>query len=458
MFSWFARLTFLWQLLLAFIVMGVLPLLAVMIWQQHLTERAYLTEKSQTLWFVANEKKRYLLQVAQSHKDSVQQSAQTPLVGYFLRQMNHLIADEKPSPTSITPIQELAHAFLTMYQHDAWLLVNAKGCVVLAVQDELMQNECLRDPFWQSTELGKIYHQAAQQTKTIRSGYQWHESKAQIAEFIASPVFDQLGSMQGVLIVQLNKHWLDQFVTNRQGLGETGEINLGFQSSNGQVHGLTIQRYPVSKDYRPQEQRPLEKAVFGKSGMGQSNDYRGEAVLSAWLYEPELNIGLVAKQDLSELMAPLEARRQAFFEQLLSVSIVLLLAILWGSRRLSLPISIISQQVKSLGSGIGYTPLQAELAVSKELGELVSGMNLTAQQLEDQLDMLSAQAAQLEEQAADLEYSNQNLEHVVSEKTAKLSEYIALVDQQVIISRTDLEGNTSRYNRTKASRSLISHR
>ncbi len=445
--SWLARISFFWQVLLAFIVVGLMPTLAIMSWQQHQLESVLLNERSEQLWLLANEKRHAMQLMVQAQKNAVQQSAQTPLVGYFLTQANHLQARENINPNSLVPILALGEAFLDMYQHNAWVLVNQLGCVVVAVGDDLLSNECLTTLDWQKTALGQVYRKATAQNKTVIEGYQWYDPAAQTVDFIASPVTDQQGVVQGLLIVQQNKNWLEAFVANRQGLGETGEINLGYLRHDGKVDPLTMPRYPINAQrqqaaFDAVRKIPLENAVLGESGMGVTIDYRGEQVLSAWLYEPELDIGLVVKQDMAELSAPIQSHRRTFIELLLGLSVMVLVVVWWFSRRLSLPIVRIAQQVGTLGSGAGYyNPLEPGLGTSKELAVLVQGTNQAAFLLEEQLDMLATQAAQLEEQAADLEYNNQSLEQAISEQTADLNAYIAVVDEHVITSRTDLEGH-----------------
>ena len=93
-----------------------------------------------------------------------------------------------------------------------------------------------------------------------------------------------------------------------KGFGETGEFTLAKRDGNSIVFLLSHRHYdlknpdPVSFDSEIAE--PMRRALSGESGTVVGLDYRGVMVLAA--YEPvkELNLGIVAKIDLSEIRKP----------------------------------------------------------------------------------------------------------------------------------------------------------
>lgn len=441
-----SSLSLFWQLLLFFVLVTILPLLIVLSWQQSQLESHLINDRSQQLWAIAQEKKHYMRLMIQSQKDAVQQSSNIPLVSHVLKQASHLVESDSLNETALKLLDDVGRSFLSAKHQDNWLLVDNRGKVLVSVNDSWMKAENLFSSDWRSLAVSRAYRQAIQENKVIVIGYQWYDPAAKMTAFIASPVFDDAGNTQGVLIVQLNKNWLEQFVLYRQGLGETGEINLGYYRADGGTASLITPRYPINAERQATALNgakiPLEIALQGQEGMGVSFDYRGEPVLSAWLYEHELALGLVVKQDMSELIAPLHASRRLLVELMIGIFSLLFLVIWWLSNRISSPIVRIAQQVKALGNGHGcFEPLQDSQGTSKELKSLVVDVNKTAFQLEDQFDMLAIQAIRLEGKSTDLEFINRNLEQMIAERTAELKSYIDIVDQQVITSRTDIEGN-----------------
>ena len=93
-----------------------------------------------------------------------------------------------------------------------------------------------------------------------------------------------------------------------KGFGETGEFTLAKREGDLIVFLLSHRHYdlenpdPVSFDSEIAE--PMRRALSGESGTVVGLDYRGVMVLAA--YEPvkELNLGIVAKIDLSEIRKP----------------------------------------------------------------------------------------------------------------------------------------------------------
>jgi len=92
------------------------------------------------------------------------------------------------------------------------------------------------------------------------------------------------------------------------GLGETGEITLGKLDGDQVVFLLTLRHEDATRGsavpLSSALAEPMRRALSGESGTLVGLDYRGETVLAA--YEPvsHLDLGIVAKIDLSEIRAP----------------------------------------------------------------------------------------------------------------------------------------------------------
>jgi two-component system, sensor histidine kinase PdtaS len=131
-------------------------------------------------------------------------------------------------------------------------------------------------------------------------------------------------------IIDAHKHY--------QGFGETGEFTLARRIEDNIVfilqhrHGNLEFSAPVP--FQSKLAEPMRRALSGLSGTVVGLDYRGETVVAA--YEPvaELNLGIVAKIDLSEIRKP-------FIDAgIISFSIALVL-VLFGSilfRRITNPL------------------------------------------------------------------------------------------------------------------------
>ncbi|MHC4897712.1 MAG: ATP-binding protein [Planctomycetota bacterium] len=93
-----------------------------------------------------------------------------------------------------------------------------------------------------------------------------------------------------------------------EGLGKTGEFVLARREGNQIVFLLSHRHHdfdkprpiPFDADYG----EPMRRALSGRSGSIVGLDYRGELVLAAFEPVAVLNVGAVAKIDLSEIRAP----------------------------------------------------------------------------------------------------------------------------------------------------------
>lgn len=109
---------------------------------------------------------------------------------------------------------------------------------------------------------------------------------------------------------------------------ETGELTLARREGNHIVFLLSHRHYDVNNPkpvrFDSELAEPMRRALSGKSGTVVGLDYRGETVLA--VHEPvaEMNLGIVAKIDLSEIRAP-------FVRAIITTGVVTILVVLGGT-------------------------------------------------------------------------------------------------------------------------------
>ena len=124
-----------------------------------------------------------------------------------------------------------------------------------------------------------------------------------IARFDATYSKDYPGGPRSATLSQIiNAH------KNYLGFGKTGEFTLSEKVGDNIVFLISHRHYDLDKpkpvSFESKLAEPMRRALLGKSGTVIGLDYRGEKVLAA--YEPiaELNLGIVAKIDMSEVRSP----------------------------------------------------------------------------------------------------------------------------------------------------------
>lgn len=109
--------------------------------------------------------------------------------------------------------------------------------------------------------------------------YTWNGTVSEFTSFFAAPVFDA-NELLGVLIIEIPFSHLDTMLTQRTGLGKTGESYLvgddGFMRSNS--------RFSVKPTMMQKEVDTIatREAFEGYVGTAIIKDYRGVTVLSAY--------------------------------------------------------------------------------------------------------------------------------------------------------------------------------
>lgn len=141
-----------------------------------------------------------------------------------------------------------------------------------------------------------------------------------------------------------------------EGMGKTGEILLVSQERRALMslkHSLPDGTIPKALAYQI-EATPARLAALGHNGIVESKDYRGVPVWAAYRFiqvSPGQGWGMVVKQDVSEIMAPVWSG--GFYTSIIGIigvvtACVLALAI---GRRISKPIDELSEIAEQVGSG-----------------------------------------------------------------------------------------------------------
>lgn len=137
-------------------------------------------------------------------------------------------------------------------------------------------------------------------------------------------------------------------MARRGGMGETGEMLL----VNRDVVAVTPLRFDADAALtRKISARPAVLASQGRTGVIETDDYRGVPVLAAYTFIPRTRWGFVAKRDRSELYAPIET---LMWQLVILVLATAALAAAGGAilaRTISRPVKRLAQVSERLASG-----------------------------------------------------------------------------------------------------------
>lgn len=446
-FTWLSRMSFFWQLLLLVGLLVILPLVMSSFAQQYYFSQALLDSRSEKLWSLANEKRNRLSLLVETQQDFVSQMSVMPLIQGSARFAN-LATDHFDTHDSYyyNELKQFSKDFIRLHRHEDVLLFDQHGDIAFSYLDGFEQGANIFEAQWNNSQLADLFTQTLVNKQPHIHPYRYYEPAAELAAFIAAPVLDTQGESIGVVMVRLGRDWLTPFTQQNYGLGQTGEIVLGYITDDGKVNFLLKPKYTINRAQQKailkNADLPLPKSVFIGDVIGTSIDYRGEPILAAWLNEPNLGLGIVVKQDLSEVLAPIHRQSWIFFAWSLCLTALISWLIWRVSHRFADPLRRISEKIKWLRRDpLGYRSLDPAIATSAELRTLIEELNQEASNMSQNLMQLQSQSECVTRQANELAVLNEHLSELIEDRTRSLNEYWHLIDQEIITSKTDLDGN-----------------
>jgi len=216
----------------------------------------------------------------------------------------------------------------------------------------------------------------------------------------------------GVGIMVLDLYPLNQIVSDRTGLGGTGEILTAIRDDQTEEIVFLTDRL-FSDDLSQHDQniesenkaQPMKEALLGQEKfVSSSNDYRGEKVTAVTKYLPTYELGLVAKIDEQELEAPLVNLLRMRLLVTLSALALFYLAAIPLSLSITRPIGKLTKGVQELAQG--HYDYKINLSGKSELAKLAQGVNDLSQKVKSAQQEAKQKASQ---QTDDIAQKNKKL-------------------------------------------------
>jgi putative methionine-R-sulfoxide reductase with GAF domain len=221
-------------------------------------------------------------------------------------------------------------------------------------------------------------------------------STKQSVMYITRPLRSGTIQASGVLVGELNIATLADIMTERTGLGQSGETYLVSQQNNNLLTPSRFEGYEMNVAYHSEG---IDQALEGIKGRSVYDSYRAATVFGSYQFIPELQAGLLAEIEQSQALA---AYRQAQFIAILMAVLADLVAVVVGlfiSQSISRPIQALTLSAQRIGSG----------ELKTEVVEL---------QRQDEIGLLARAFQQMQ---SDLVASYEGLEQRVADRTKALA-------------------------------------
>ena len=269
--------------------------------------------------------------------------------------------------------------------YDIFLVDHIHGNIVYSVFKELDYATSLIDGPYKDTNFAKAFRQA----NTMAAGeyvlvdYETYTPSYEApASFIATPVFDG-DERLGVAVFQMPIERLNTIMTQRDGLGNTGETYLvGPDKLMRSDSYLAPETHTVAASYKNPttgtcETSAVHAALSGTEKTEIITDYNGNPVLSA--YAP-INVGGLEWAILAEIdVAEVQASMGAVYTTITTVSIIIAAVVIASALLLTKKIVNPIVAVNNFAQSIAERKLDEKLAGSfskDEIGSLANNMQI----------------------------------------------------------------------------------
>ncbi|MEM5787483.1 MAG: ATP-binding protein [Syntrophobacteraceae bacterium] len=236
------------------------------------------------------------------------------------------------------------------------------------------------------------------------------------------PIYSDDGKISAAIMAILNAlGTLDPLLSNRVGLGSTGEAYL----VNGDGKIVTESRY-LSREQTNKshfQTSGIKSALNQEQGISIYRNYMGREVIGAYTWLPRYHSALLVEMGKDEILAPLRGIRVAVLSIAGLVSLICILASFLLSRQISKPITEMAKASRMMASGT----LDQRISYSghDEVGTLSESFNSMAEKVSVLVNSLKQKEVSLQNAYDDLLQTQEQL--VQSERMAAIGELVASV-------------------------------
>ena len=206
--------------------------------------------------------------------------------------------------------------------------------------------------------------------------------------YLAKPVRDfSVGANRGVLVARLSPRAIDEVLSERTGMGETGETYLVVPP--GQL--VTPLRHTTSAP-PDSNTHGIREALAGHEGSGLYTNYAGVQVIGYYRWLPEVGAGLLAEQVRDEAFAALDRITRSALVVVSIMAVVTIGVILMLTQRIARPIVHLAAAAEAITAGDWETPIPSGLR--GEVGALAEAFQTMTGRLRESIQTLEQRVAE----------------------------------------------------------------
>lgn len=273
--------------------------------------------------------------------------------------------------------------------HDLYLIDNTTGRVLYSVNKQADFGAQLSQAAWQQTPLAKAWQQGkalqANQTAFIDFSHHFPSGKKPMAFMVVPVIFE--GKTLGSLVVEFSYELLNQMMTDRSGMGETGNAFLVGKDGKLRTDYALKTNYSVLNSQNRtmlQSHEAIVPALGSKTSVELLNGFDQQPVLSAYtsLKVHGSQWGLIAEMSQQEAFKSSQALWSLALWMTGIGAIIILLIALLISRGISRPIHQLVDTMKQVQQTSHFNKRHPNTTGKDEISEAGQALNHLLQSLD----------------------------------------------------------------------------
>ncbi|UCG79318.1 MAG: HAMP domain-containing protein [Nitrospirota bacterium] len=375
----------------AFLLVGVLPLLAATIISS-MTASGGLKEQSfRQLEMARDIKKVEVEKLFKNYSSDVKLVSSLENVKSFFVEFENIVASEGIDNDYYDAARKDYSPVLKNYTkgYKDLYFITTKGVVVFTFSDSGELGTSLTNGPYQDSGIARAFEKAVKGDVSIEDISSYKPLKGEPAGFIAGPIKKENGDIMGVLALRFSIDDINSIMTERAGMGTTGEIYLVGPDKLMRSDAFRDQtNHSVKASFADSAKGGVDtdavrEALAGNTGNEVIKNYLGKSVLSS--YTP-VNLGdtswaLIAEIDKSEAFAPVR-NMQGLMVMIILIGIVAVLIVT------ALMVKPITEPVREMASYInnvaeGDLSDEFEFGSNDEIGDMGKALGRMSKYLKE---------------------------------------------------------------------------
>ncbi len=453
------------KLVLAFILVGVLPVIIVGLIAYDNASDALAREAENKLDAVAVQKRIQIENMFNDIQANMNAIASTNDIMIALSQLTkyHNEMEIKPTDkydmsssnkkvtTSYDDIYEEVNQLLRIYPeqygyYDIFIICAPHGHVMYSWAKESDLGTNLSSGQYRDSDLAEVWRTATSgQDFVITDTRPYAPSNGVPALFAGAPIKDQTGKVLGVVAVQISQNQIDKIMQEATGMGETGETYLvgsdyKFRSNSrlskdetllnveAKTHG-TQEVFNSHRNYDGIYGDYTSKADAEEQGRDYSNSMGGVPVLGNVIYLPEQDWVLVAEIDEAEAHQASNSMKTMIFFVIVIVGVIVAGLGYFIANTIVKPIRKVVYMIKDIATGEGDLTVRLGINSRDEVGELGKWFDTFVEKLQSIISQVKGSAKEVANAGSEISTASEQMAAGAEEQQAQLSEVATSIEE-----------------------------